>query len=412
FYGREQVINESVDKIEKNNLLVVTGISGAGKSSVVKAGLVPILRRQGYDILAIIRPGKTSPDDLEKIVQEAIRRDDGPPTALNPGNEETVLHDGQAHKKLLVIDQLEELITQTRGEEDKNRFMEILKESLDNDKSNILKIILTVRSDFEPHFMGPELKSYWPDARYMLPQLTSADLREIILMPTKQVIMEFEPPELVDRIIDEVNQAPGALPLLSFTLSELYRSYIKSGRENRTLYEEDYKKLRGVSGALNKKADELFNTLDDKQKNTLQKIMLRLVSIEGSEPARKKIPLDELNFSHQEENKRVEFVIDKLLEARLIIKENGDNNQNYIEPAHDALINSWVAVRGWLNNDGKEKIILQNRLEAAVKDYSLFGKKKLWHDDRRLDDLKKELDSPSTWLNQKEEKFIRESIRH
>ncbi|HLP59584.1 MAG TPA: caspase family protein, partial [Candidatus Deferrimicrobium sp.] len=390
FYGREQVIKDLLEKVERNKLVVVTGASGTGKSSVVKAGLLPELRRQGYYIPPVIRPGKLSVDSLENVFLESDHCSDD--------------------KTILVIDQLEELITQVK-EDERNRCIRDLKKLLEADHNNRFKIILTVRADFEPHFKVSELEPYWPDARYPVPPLTAGELREIIINPTVQVVMEFEPPELVYRIIDEVIQAPGALPLLSFTLSELYRSYIRSRRTNRTLNEEDYKKLGGVSGALNTRADDFYKTLDQAQQDTLRKIMRRMVSIEGSEPARKKISKDELTFSQREENERVEIIIDQLVEERLVIKENGNNNQYYVEPAHDALINSWVTFRGWLNDEGKINIILQNRLGAAVNDYYPERKGKLWHDDTRLDQLKENLDSHDTWLNRKEETFVRESIK-
>ncbi len=144
-------------------------------------------------------------------------------------------------------------------------------------------IVLTLRSDFEPRFLDSALKSYWINPRFPVPAMRADELRQAIERPALEKMLDFEPPNLVDQLIDEVGQMPGALSLLSFTLSELYIKCIESDRGNRSLTEADYKDLGGVAGSLTHRATEVYNKLDKAQQAIMQRVMLRMVTIEGGE---------------------------------------------------------------------------------------------------------------------------------
>ena len=131
-----------------------------------------------------------------------------------------------------------------------------------DDEARIHRVIVTVRSDFEPQVSGGELKAAWDAGRCTVPPFSLEELKEIIVMPTMQEVLIFEPPELVDEIVGDVVQSPGALPLLAYALSELYEAYRASGRQDRALRKTDYERMGGVMGALRSKADALYQGLE------------------------------------------------------------------------------------------------------------------------------------------------------
>jgi len=245
FYGRDRVIIALRELIKQQNFIVVSGASGTGKSSVIKAGLLPALRKKNWEILPVVRPGKVPMDSLQEKVPDLTK-------VLSP-NSNTVL----------IIDQYEELITQCLDIHQKEAFEQQLADWLKQYPS--LRIIISVRSDFEPQFEENALSLWWNNGRYIVPAFSTEEFREVIIKPTIQEVLFFEPDSLVEDLVDAVNQAPGALPLLSFTLSELYYSYLNGGRTNRALTAEDYEKLGGVIGALRTRADKVNLSVNKKQ---------------------------------------------------------------------------------------------------------------------------------------------------
>ena len=398
FYGRDRVIEALQNKIPNTPLLVVSGASGTGKSSVIKAGLLPQLRRAGWQVLPVIRPGKEPKVTLETELPHAEKqlKDNG--------------------KTVLVVDQYEELITQCLDPAQRQAFEQQLSDWIKTFPE--LCIILSIRSDFEPQFEDSVLSSLWQSGKYVVPAFSLEELREIIVRPANQEVLFYEPEELVDQLVEEVSQAPGALPLLSFTLSELYEAYLKSGRQDRALIEADYQQLGGVIGALRTKADEVYNAQDEQHKNSMRKLMLRMASLEGGELAGKRVYEEELKFSDATETKRTVTVAKQLVDARLVQRGVDARGQVYVEPAHDALVRAWGRLWEWVKATGEEKLALQNKLSQAVNDYHELAKtapKKarnlLWNNNPRLDLLKAELQQKSHGFNAREESFVRDSIK-
>ncbi len=427
FFGRNELVNRLYTHISerRHQLTVVLGVSGSGKSSLVKAGLIPCLRthhEQEFYILPTIRPTKSPFGALA----EAVLRNAYPDDAKK---REEISHFKQKLKKspsqfislieqynqvpantkfLLVVDQFEELLTMCKTEEKRESFLNFLAQALEADPR--LYIVLTLRSDFESRFTDSPLKSYWNTARFEVKAMKSHELRQAIERPAMEKMLDFEPPTLVDRLIDEVGQMPGALSLLSFTLSELYIKCV--AQERRTLTEEDYNALGGVVGSLRQRATEEYEKFDSAHQATLRRVMLRMVTIEDGQLARRRVPLWELKYASVAENERVETILNHLESVRLIVKGKDIGGEPYVEPVHDALVREWDKLEKWQRQE-YENLMLQQRLTFAVCDWNKHEQAigYLWVYDPRLNHLEELLESKDdNWLNQLEIEFVQTSI--
>ncbi|MBD2773573.1 eIF2A-related protein [Iningainema tapete] len=427
FFGRDELVKELYARICKpeNPLTVVLGVSGSGKSSLVKAGLIPYLRenhaKQWY-IIPSIRPSESPFAALAKALVVNTEIDRSTLDAINSWSETLKqaprqfidvianLRQIPANTKLLlVIDQFEELITICKQQE-REQFLNFLAQALAA-HSHQLHVILTLRLDFEPRFLDSALKSYLTGARFPVRAMRSDELRQAIERPASEKMLDFKPPNLVDLLIDEVGQMPGALSLLSFTLSELYIKCIE--QESRTLTEADYKDLGGVAGSLTYRATEVYNKLDSTQQTTMQRVMLRMVTIEGGESARRRVPESELVYAEDAENQRVKEILKRLDEARLIVGGRETGGEAYVEPAHDALVRGWNKLQEW-KNEQQENLVLQQRLTPAANDWESQDRPTglLLPDGDRLNQLEKIKALPDNWLNLREKEFISSSIEY
>lgn len=393
FYGRDRAIEALRAKAVDNKLLVVSGASGTGKSSVIKAGLLPLLRDDGYRILDVIRPGAHPIAALNKALSQL--------KADSSGADST--HTSSASAAVLLIDQFEEVITRCEDPQERNDFDKGLAELLDD--TRIHKLILTIRSDFEPQLSDGALKAKWQQGKYVVPPFSIEELKEVVLLPTIQEVLIFDPPDLVDIIVEEVVQSPGALPLLSYTLNELYEAYRTSGRQDRALTKADYDTLGGVMGSLRTKADAVYAQLPPASQDIMRKIMLRMISVEG-ELAGKRVAIDDLVYTDSLQN-TVNQVIELLVDARLIVK-----GKNYIEPAHDALVRAWKQLNDWTFAVGKDKLILGSKLTVVANEFAATSNQGLlWNNNPHLPVLLKEITETKHWFNAKEISFINKSYR-
>uniref|UniRef100_UPI004055BB4A nSTAND1 domain-containing NTPase n=1 Tax=Candidatus Electronema sp. TaxID=2698783 RepID=UPI004055BB4A len=388
FFGRTALVNKLKRRVEKLPFTVVLGASGTGKSSLVKAGLIPSLKSTAAEqnqevcwrILPVMRPDVAPLAVLRSLLIKELpgvrpeRKEGAAPAGLigqwskkNPGR-----------KLLLVIDQFEELITLCRQEQDRQDFVRELRQAL-AEHGDVLRIVLTLRSDFQAQIAQNYLKDWWQEEnRFIVPPMTQNELREVIEQPASVMVLYFEPHALIDRLINEVIQTPGALPLLSFTLSELYLRYVARRKDveqeegDRALTEADYEEIGGVIGSLRRRIDQEYESLDDAHKATMRRILLRMVAFEGGGLTRRRVPKRELKYPDAEENKRVDRVVAQLSQARLIVEGSsekaGGGLEEDVEPAHDALIVAWDKLLQW-QKDEAENMLLHRQLTRAAADW-------------------------------------------
>ncbi|MFM7166450.1 MAG: caspase family protein, partial [Planctomycetaceae bacterium] len=407
FFGRSRFVTSLLQRVKVQPLTIVLGASGTGKSSVVKAGLLPHLRSKepnAWVILPPFRPGKyplaslaslTLPNECTEpdAIDNRLRHLHSDPDALARRVGEWAAMAAPHARLVIVVDQFEELLTLCGDMGEREQFLRQIDRALTTFPDRV-RILLTLRSDFEPQFANSPLQEEWLTARVVVPVMTLDEYREAIEGPASLQVLYLQgrssSQAFIDRLIGDVANTPGALPLLSFTLSELYRRYLARRGDDRALLEEDYEALGGVGGSLRNRADEVYTGLpDDGHRATMRRVMLRMVSVEGGELARRRVPDEELVYESPEENVRVQEVVRRLTETRLVVEGKETDGQPYIEPAHDELVRGWDKLLGW-SREGQESHQLRRLLTPASSDWKQH-RGGLWHANPRLNLVRRAL---------------------
>ena len=398
FFGRQQVVEDLLDRVlddTAGSLLAVVGASGTGKSSAVKAGLLPSLTDPGEDLRE--RVGNWTLIESPRLRLHPLVQLDQVRRELDAAPADT--------RKVVLVDQFEELYTQCPNQDERDRYLQGLRDLID--RENGPQVIVTIRSDFEPRPESSKfLKDIWPAARFLVPAFSTDDLREVIEGPAKIKALYFDPSELVGTIVDEVAAMPGALPLLSFALAEMYRRAQIRRREtgalDRALSQEDYEAIGGVVGALHQRASVLYDNCDELHQATIRRVFLRMLTQDGARLARRRVVRTELSFDDEDEQRRVDKVLDMYIEARLLVVD-GD----FIEPAHDTLVAAWEYLQDWLADAGPQDLVRSVWQDARSWDDHERNSGYLWNADPRLPQAK----SAIAELNSLEQAFITASSR-
>ena len=390
FYGRTNLTDLLIDKVQRGNFLAVLGASGSGKSSVIKAGLLYQLkegkRLSGSEswLLKIFRPGEHPFENLVRGFwgQEVSEAVETKAEELQKGGGEKLVElvKKMAGEKrvILVADQFEECFTLCQGTpgKDKQRqdFFECLMTALELGK-NQLCLVITMRDDFFGKCAEYGKLAALIDENFVrIKPMEPAQLKEAITKPAEKVGLEIQR-ELVEQMLQDV-EGPGSLPLLQYTLTELWRN-----RQANRLTLTDYRKLGGVKETLQKRAEEVYLSLNLAEKEIAKRIFVELTQLgEGTEDTRKQILKSEILGDPQSEA-LVQQVLQKLEKERLVVTSQlqvrGENSQavTVVDVAHEALIRHWKRLQNWVN-ENREAIRLERKIEEAAKEWESRGKSK------------------------------------
>ncbi|MFD8498882.1 helix-turn-helix domain-containing protein [Amycolatopsis sp. NPDC059657] len=313
FFGRKRVVEKVLERLATHRFLAVLGASGSGKSSVLRAGVIPALETSGTT--ALITPGAHPMAELGKA---------GP-------------------VDVLVVDQFEEVFTLCQDPAERAEFIAALVQAK--------RVVLGARIDFHARFAQyPELTDALEDGQILLGPMTTEELRLAITQPAVRVGLRVET-ALVSRLIADATGQPGMLPLLSHALLETWHR-----RRGNALILSGYESTGGIERAVAQTSEHVFTTLSPAQQQLTRQIFLRLTALgEGTEDTKRRLSRDELD-----DDPDIDIALGKLADARLItLDEHG------IDIAHEALIRSWPRLREWLTED-REALRVHRRITEAA----------------------------------------------
>jgi WD40 repeat protein len=376
FFGRERFIGNLVEAANSNPLVAVIGASGSGKSSVVFAGLIPHLQATGDVEIISFRPGKNPFDAmaiaLSKSCQHLVQGQTEVSGGMTHSWAELEIEGNLHHFKtelchiiqqiitfssidrlVLVVDQFEELYTLV-PEKERHSFLNALLSAVKFAPS--FTLVLTLRADFlgialDYQPMGKALQAYAP---LLLTPMDAEELRDAIEQPALKMKVELEK-GLTSKLINDVGNHPGGLPMLEFALSKLW-----SKQQNWYLTHQAYEEIGGLEKALAQYATEVLNQLSATEKQRAERVFIQLVCPgEGTEDTRRVATQKEVGKENWD-------LVKRLADARLVVTGWDETEEiETVEIVHEALIREWGILREWIktNRDFRR---WQERLRAAI----------------------------------------------
>jgi PAS domain S-box-containing protein len=371
FFGRNQVVENIWKVLDLSNFVAVIGPSGSGKSSVIRAGLAPWLEASGWQILKPMRPG-ISPLAKLTATFEPFFQDNHHQKQLDElihinskGLNQLAEQLPGSAKFLLVVDQFEEVFTLSRVEE-RERFIEILTQLSEAPYSR-LAVVTTLRADFlEPCLQYPTLTQLIQTQAIFIPPLIGADLEQAISEPARKMGYVLESGLLGD-ILQDVSQEPGCLPLLQFTLLELWA---RRDHSTQRLLRLAYHDIDRLSGALDRFAEQFYEGLSKTKQTWVKRICLKLIRPSKEEKdIRQRTTKYKLLAMANEVRSQQELleVLTELVNKRLLVIGK-DNSEVWVDLAHEALMNEWKRFKNWRAQD-RELRQLIDRLENALQEW-------------------------------------------
>jgi WD40 repeat protein/transcriptional regulator with XRE-family HTH domain len=383
FFGRETLIQQLLARLSEggdlSRFLAVIGPSGSGKSSVVRAGLIPALRRGGLPgsenwFTVDMLPGKHPFEELEaSLLRLAVNPPQSLLSQLRDGNRgllravHRILPADETVELVLVIDQFEEVFTLVEDEAERALLLESIATAVMDERSR-LRVVITLRADFTDKPLryldfGELMHRRF---EFVLP-LIADEVERAVAGPAQRAGLRLER-GLVSTIIRETGNQPGTLPLLQHALSELFER-----RDGRTLTNKAYRQIGGVLGALVRSAEVIYALLDKTGQITTRQLFLRLVTLgEGTEDTRRRVLREELEGLSANDD-GLSVVIGAFGRARLLTLDHDPITRGAtIEVAHEALLREWNRLREWLS-ESRADVRMQRQLATAAREWENAG---------------------------------------
>ena len=384
FYGREGLVESLTSELIRaseregvtSRLLAIVGPSGNGKSSLVKAGILPRLRTafagMGLSMqIIVIRPGS---EPIEALAIALTRLHEAgrllsPRAYIEQLTEDNLtLHfagnllDSQ-DRLVVVVDQFEEVFTLTAKETARDSLIANLLNAATHPDGKTT-VILTLRSDFYGHCAAyPQLAFQLSSAQALIAAMNDSELRRAIEMPALRRNVHFEP-GLVDRLVTEIRGEPGALPLLQFALMELWSQCAPN-----MITHSAYDAIGGVGGALAQRAGAIYQDLPLAEQTLFRRLMLRLVQPgDRTDDTRRRVRTAELEFrdtSASDVRRMIELLASPQYRLIVVTLESGEQT---IEITHEALLTRWPLLRQWVDAE-RESLLYGRALTFAAEEW-------------------------------------------
>lgn len=380
FFGRETLIQDLLGRAQKSRCIVIAGPSGSGKSSLVRAGLIPALKKgqvpgSDYWLYGTLKPGRIPLDELGRVAAGLAKepkarqqiRDTGTanPTLLHDWAE-IALEDDPARRAVILVDQFEEIFTQLPRDHEQERvaFLNLLTYAAMVQNGRVL-LLLTLRSDFVSNCSAyPVLNALINQQFLQVGAMTPEELVSAIARPAYKVGLRMDP-ALIAQVVNDVRGEPGALPLMQFALQDLFEAEQNQGE----LTLDGYLARGGLRKALERHADAEFAKLDTAEKELARTVFSGLIEIgQGTQDTKRTALFDEL-VPVGADAARVAALVSKLTDARLLTTDVLEDNARTVTLAHEKLLDAWDWLRR-LVNENREAIALQNEIAQDAQDWN------------------------------------------
>jgi WD40 repeat protein len=420
FFGREKLVDDLVGRVKESRTLFVTGPSGSGKSSLIRAGLIPVLKNEGIKnsdrwLYETMTPGRDPIGEVARVAsslasstnaEDEIRAKAMTDETIFARWCEIALKDSREKRAAIFIDQFEEAFTQVNKEE-RLAFLNLLTHAASLEKGRVI-ILFSMRSDFVSNCATyPQLNALLNQEFLQIGAMQPDELVSAIAQPALRVGLRIDP-DLIAQIINEMRGEPGALPLMQFALKDLFDSrQEKGGIIALTL--GDYLERGGIHKALERHADKAFAGLSENEQELAHSIFSGLIEIgRGTQDTKRTALFDELvPVNTQAED--VGAIVQKLADARLITTDEIAGKET-ITISHEKLIDAWPWLKK-LVDENRDVIALQNQIKTNAKEWADKRRDASYlYSGARLINAREQLDSRKLVLSGTAHEFVKAGI--